>query len=184
MEEGTMSPATPLMAAFGGWRQQNEQLGCWSIKALPLAFPSPFQPGPTVTAMAEAGMCSAWCQAGWRGQPFEPCLWPEHPRMCCRMDPHPRKIWGEGWEVGGEEPKGQELELFSRPCKRQGDAQGKLPPAPASATTCMCPWSIIPTAFVIFCKSFGQQQGIPTTSDSLTPLGYHSTEPLVPTATA
>lgn len=38
-------------------------------------------------------------------------------------------------------------------------------------------------AFVTLCKSFGWQQGIPT-SDSLTPLGLHSKEPLVPTATA
>lgn len=56
-----------------------------------------------------------------------------------QMDPQPRKIWGEGWEVGGEKPKGQELALLSHPCKWQGDAQGKLPLCPASATMCVCP---------------------------------------------
>lgn len=180
-----MFPATALMAAFRWWRQQKEQLGCWSIKALPPAFPSPLQPGPTVTVMAEAGMCSAWCQAPWRdGQPSEPHLWPEHPRMCCRMYPQPRKVCGEGWEVGGEEPKGQELALFSHPCKWQGGTQGK-----AASCSCLCHHlhvSLVSrprAAFVIFCKSFAWQQGIPT-SDSLTPLGSHSTEPLVPTATA
>lgn len=58
------------------------------------------------------------------------------------------------------------------------NAQGKLPPAPPSATTYMCPWSIVPTTFVAFCKSFGCQQGIPT-SDSFTPLCPHAKEPLV-----
>lgn len=57
--------------------------------------------------------------------------------------------------------------------------KGKLPLPLLACAPVNCPH----TAFVIFCKSFGGQQGIPT-SDSLTPLGSDSTEPLVPTATA
>lgn len=108
--------------------------------------------------------------------PSEPCPWPEHPSRCQGKS---------GERVGRLEeksPRGRSWHS-SHPFKWQGNAQGKLPPAPASATTRICPWSIVPTAFVTFWKSFGWQQGIPT-SDSFTPLGSHSKEPLVPPDTA